>query len=235
MECHPPEKECDACKEIKSLINEISKREKAWNIRKVLPLGNQCSINLSSKHFRNFWVEWWGEKKIPQLDIDILIVLDEPVIIKSLYRDLRRPTLLGIEVKYFRKQSKMSFYEGLDQTLAYLRIGLDKAALLHLFHPAYPEEQAKIRARTTEVLVEGIKLPIAYVACKLMGNGRFRVYTKYSKPQDVTIREVLHFLKQAPFNSLYSNISYAGEVVRIRQTLMALLQIPSITRFYCLQ
>ena len=231
MECYPsPEKECDVCNVIKSLINEALKRREIWNVRKVLPSGNQCSINLSSKNFKGFWVEWWGEEKIPQLDIDILVVLDEEVVIEPPYgrRSLGKPALLGIEVKYFKKGSKMNFYEGLDQTLAYLRIGLDKAALLHVFHPDYPENRARTHAKTTEILVEGLKLPIAYIACKLLSDGKFRVFTMYTEPQDVTISEILHLLKRAPLNPLYSSILYVDEAIKMRQTLMALLQIPSI-------
>ena len=215
-----PEDECSVCRLFRDMLENALKSRGIWRI---LPSGNECSINLASEGFRKFWGEWWGNEDIPQLDIDILTILDEKA-----SDNLGAPCLLGIEVKYFKKGDKRNFYEGLDQALAYLSIGLDKAALLHIFHPEYPEERIRIRAKTMERLVKYLKLPIAYVACKLLNNGKFRMYTEYYTPSNVTVQEVFHFLKQAQMNPLYSHPIHKGEMVKIRQTLTACLQIPTI-------
>jgi len=192
-----PENEGEACKLFRELLNEANKRGRLLNVWKILPEGEEVSINLSSKRYRDFWSKWWGDKDIPQLEIDILIVLDEETTYKiyGTEKSLGRPTLLGVEVKYFREDDGKNFYEGIDQATVYFIVGIDKTALLHLFHPSYSEDRARIHAKTAETLVKGLELPIAYVACKLLGNGNFRVYSTYYYSSNVSVEEVFHYLR----------------------------------------
>jgi len=160
------------------ILKAIDKKEVlVADVWKVLP-EKGYSINLASKRFLEFWRGWWGEGHTPQLEIDLILVLSNEVRINNL--NLGRPCLLGIEVKLFKPGGHMNFYEGLDQALAYLRVGLDKAALLHVFHPEYSDDWARKHAKTMETLVDGLKLPISYVACKLESLGELGKFVIFS-------------------------------------------------------
>lgn len=210
--------------EIKRLISQAIKKGKLLDVWKVLPT-EEGSINLASIRFQEFWKEWWDSNLIPQLEIDFILVLEEEV------PDLGKPCLLGVEVKYFRSNIKMNFYEGLDQSLAYLRVGLDKSALLHIFHPEFPNELVEKYSKAMEVLVRGLELPIAYVACRiksLENLGKFTLYTYYSHPTQADVTLIVHFLKRSPINPLLKHILYNDEVKLLRATLMAKLEIPRL-------
>ena len=215
-------------KSLRELILKAVDEKKGFvtDIWKVLP-EKGSSINLASKRFLKFWKKWWGNGYIPQLEIDLILVLNSEVKIDDL--SLGKTCLLGVEVKFFKPKSNMNFYEGLDQALAYLRIGLDKVALLHIFHPECSEDLIRRHVKAMESLVDGLKLPIAYVACKLVsleGLGRFALFTQYVRPCEVDITYVVYYLKQAPINPLFKNVTHGSEVQRLRSTLLALLKIP---------
>ncbi len=220
-----PSREKELCKLLRELLQKTSEEKKILNIWKIFPQKGEGSINLSSRNFKKFSSEWWGKKLTPQLEIDILIVLNEEI---KLDDSSLKPCLLGIEVKYFKKPSNQNFYEGISQALAYLTIGIDKTCLLHVFNPEYPDDRALLLSKTAETLIKGCRLPINYVACKLLDDGRFEMLSLYSSPYNVTIEELFYYLKQSPQNPLYSDILYKDEILRRRQTLMALLQIPTI-------
>jgi len=223
------EKEEDVCRVLRDSLRRLVERGEASFIMKIFPEGKSKSLNLSTKRFRDLWREWSSDEHVPQLDIDILLALNERVQYTKKPSeekvDLGKPCLLGVEVKFFKEKTRRGFYEGLGQALAYLSIGVDKAALLHVFHPEYPDDQIRPHVNAVYRLVYGLDLPIAYVACKIISSDRFKVFHELIE-YEATCKDLFLNLGNAPVNPLYSKTSYGEKVVNLRHALMACLKIP---------
>ena len=103
-----------------------------------------------------------------------------------------------------------------------------KPAMHSTLHAQQPADRAMRNAKAMEDLVEGLKLPAAYVACKLLSLndlGAFRIRTTYSEPFEGDIAHIVHFLRQGALNSLLGDPLRGDNVRRLRSTLMALLGI----------
>ena len=112
------------------------------------------SVRLSSRKFEQRWIKWWGPTVPPgQPDIDLLIV------------DKQR-RLHGVELKYFTKAKKrrlsQSYYEGIDESLALLRFGLESVNLWHCFDKEVPKFLFGQYHSTASKLIQSLKLPICY-------------------------------------------------------------------------
>lgn len=171
----------------------------------------------------------WESEETPQIDIDIMLVLDEYASYEKY--NLGMPTILGIELRYFTSRpSTKNFYAGLDQALAYFRLGVDKSGLLYVFNGEIPENYVKKITNATDVLVRGLKLPISYVLCRLLsidGFGRFKVYSIHAiQLYEGDICKLVTFLKQGSLNPLIEDILFGDNIRRLRSTLMAKLGIP---------
>jgi len=185
-------------------------------------------VKLHSKNFKALWAEWWGEENIPALEVDLLVVLKSTVIVErpTGRKNLGSPCLWGIEVKYFKPGDKKNFYAGLSQTLAYFCVGLDKASLLHVFSTDYPKETAATHAKTVRRLIEALELPITYAACRILEQEKFERLDRGS-PEVLPIKSLFRYFAPSDLNPLYYDISYGDKAIAVRQTLMALLQIPT--------
>lgn len=83
----------------------------------------------------------------------------------------------AIEVKCFHLRGgnclNKSYYDGIDQTLALLMYGFDKAALWHVFDESIGVQQFATSGSTAQLFVrEQLKLPIDYTALYVKRNRR---------------------------------------------------------------
>jgi len=118
------------------------------------------NVNPASHKFYDHWMEWWGDSPPAQPQIDLLIV--------------DRPTLLAVELKYFRMvkgkgEGKVyyPFYEGIEEALALLRFGFTCVSLWHCFDRELPTDIISRYEPTTSGLISALELPINYAGLYL--------------------------------------------------------------------
>ena len=99
----------------------------------------------------NKWFSSWPTfLALGQPDIDILFLrVDEKKV-------------RAAEIKFFNMESDYSFYEGIDEALAYLLFGFDFVSLWHYFYQDFPEDRLRAYATRARRLIVKLKLPISY-------------------------------------------------------------------------
>jgi hypothetical protein len=114
----------------------------------------RINVNLASFNFRKYWQKWFKDQSCPvtQPQIDLILV------------DTTHH-LHAIEVKYFRmalSQVTLSYYEGVGETLALLRMGFCSATLMHFFDEEIPLETVNSYVCAASDLISRLNLPIGY-------------------------------------------------------------------------
>lgn len=196
-------------------LGELFSREKGtYGLKKVI-----THTNLATKKFVEIWYEWWKGEVPPKVEVDMILVFE------SRSRD-PEPILAGIEVEYFKGKTKR-FYDGLQQAIAFSLFGFDSTVLWHVF-PEYMEDRMVERyVRPMNELIEGLKLPLVYIATKIVGSEKFEFFAPLklysSKPVDVKyLISYLRNLCEGAMNPLITE----DDVVRRRNIMKALLSIP---------
>jgi len=127
--------------------------------------------NLSTKKFQDIWSEWWKGKLPPRTEVDIILVFEDPM-------EVLDKALIGcIEVEYFSTKNiaKKNFYEGLQQILAFSIFGFDGLCLWHVFSPEREENVINNYANAMGELINGFRLPIFYLAVKILDEKELRM------------------------------------------------------------
>jgi len=203
-------------KDERSIVRDISRifdEEKPPSLKKVIR-----HTNLATKRFREIWSEWWGDEVPPKLEVDLILVFEDRV------RD--DVLLVGTEVEYFKGRAK-SFYDGLQQALSFALFGFDSLVLWHIFSDNMEDHEIERYVRPLNEIVEGLELPIVYLATKLVGDGKFEFFAPYKfySSNVVDVRYLLEAIMgqcDGKRNPLLSR----EEVVRRRKMMKVLLEIP---------
>jgi hypothetical protein len=127
--------------------------------------------NLSTKEFQDIWSGWWKGKLPPRTEVDIILVFEDPMEV------LDKAVIGCIEIEYFSINDiiKKNFYEGLQQVLAFSIFGFDGLCLWHTFSPGIEENVIDNYANTMGELINGFKLPIFYLATKILDEKEFKM------------------------------------------------------------
>jgi len=144
--------------------------------------------NLSTKEFQDIWSEWWKGRLPPRTEVDIILIFENPM-------EALDKALIGcIEIEYFSTKdiTKKNFYEGLQQVLAFSIFGFDGLCLWHMFSPEIEENVIVNYANTMGELISGFKLPIFYLATKILDEKELRM--KCFKPFQIEEEGVEYFI-----------------------------------------
>lgn len=147
----------------------------------------KCKINLANTRFSSSWSERFsGEPPLTQPEIDIIIKKDNK--------------LDAIEIKYFRPTNnnnrfRNSYYEGIDQAIAYLRFGFDHVALWHVFNDVVPISQFRDWGWRSWNFLRELNLPIDFTYYKLNQETNSLRAVRTNQPGDGTL---LRDLEEGP-------------------------------------
>jgi hypothetical protein len=144
--------------------------------------------NLSTKEFQNIWAEWWKGELPPRTEVDIILVFEDPL-------EVLDKALLGcIEIEYFsiKDIGRKNFYEGLQQALTFSIFGFDGLSLWHVFSSEIKDDFIYLYANTVEEVISGFKLPIFYLATKVLDEKELRM--KCFKPFQLEERNIEYFI-----------------------------------------
>lgn len=185
-------------------------------------------VNLATKRFEEVWKVWWTRELPPKLEIDFILAFED------LQREIDEALLVGVEVKYFRLDTRsritLNFYEGLQQALAYTLFGFDGVSLWHVFHSGLSEETVRSYSQATKRIIDEFKLPVFYLATRLATKGD-EIGLEYFAPAFVTepmgldyaVRWIRHyFTNKENRNPMRED----REIGRRRSTIKTLLGIP---------
>jgi hypothetical protein len=118
------------------------------------------NVNVASYNFKDYWRKWFEGKGYPpaQPQIDIILVDSS--------HDLH-----GVEVKYFRmaisRITPSSYYEGIGEALALLKMGFWSVTLMHFFDEGIPLDVTNSYIRAASEVVSELNLPIGYSAFRV--------------------------------------------------------------------
>ena len=135
--------------------------------------------NLSTKEFQDIWSEWWKGILPPRTEVDIILAFEDLM-------EILDKALIGcIEIEYFsiKDIGKKNFYEGLQQILAFSIFDFDGLCFWHVFSPEIEENVINNYANTIEELINGFRLPVFYLAAKILDEKELRM--KCFKPLQV--------------------------------------------------
>lgn len=199
------------------ILNEKQLGKHGW-LRKVYK-----NKNLSTKEFQDIWLEWWKGALPPRTEVDIILVFEDPMEI------LDKAFIGCIEIEYFATKdvSKKNFYEGLQQALAFSIFGFDGLSLWHVFSSEVEENIIKNYANTIEELINGFRLPIFYLATKILSEDELKM--KCFKPIQLE-RNIEYFIDW--LNSYWMKkenrnpLLVSDEIKNRRKILKMLLKIP---------
>jgi len=144
--------------------------------------------NLSTKEFQDIWLEWWKGRLPPRTEVDMILIFEDPM-------EVLDKALIGcMEIEYFsiKDITKKNFYEGLQQALAFSIFGFDGLSLWHIFSPEIEEDIIENYANTMGELITGFKLPIFYLAAKILDEKELKM--KCFKPSQLGEEGVEYFI-----------------------------------------
>lgn len=115
------------------------------------------SVNLASYNFKKYWRKWFKARSYPPAQPQIDLILVNPSY-----------DLHAIEVKYFRmaisRITPSSYYKGIGEALALLKMGFWSVNLMHFFDQGVPLDLINSYVQSTSDLVYTLSLPIGYKA-----------------------------------------------------------------------
>jgi hypothetical protein len=173
--------------------------------------------NFATKRFADLWSEWWESEIPPRLEVDMIPVFEHVA---------DQVLMVGVEVEFYRDKTK-SFCDGLQQILSFGIFGFDSLVLWHIF--AEPMETRTIEqyVGAAQEIVEGFKLPIVYVATKLIGTDSFEFFAP-SPLYSSTIHEAEFLLAAMRDRCLEKRnpLLDRDEIERRKRMLKVILKIP---------
>jgi len=171
-------------------------------------------VNLATKQFRDIWLSWWEGELPPRQEVDLILVVADSI---DVY-------LIGIEVEYFKTRKKNP-YVGLEQAISFSLFGFNYLVLWHIFAPNLQNNTAESYVRPIRELVDGLNLPINYIATKIFEDETFEFFAPFSTSYRYDARYLLSRLielcRKKPNPLLYSS-----EVQQRRDVLKVILKIP---------
>ena len=200
------------------LIIENKKAGKHGWLRKVYK-----HKNIATKKFQQIWSEWWKGVIPPRTEIDLILVFEDPI-------QLIDKALVGCtEVEYFSSKdiSKKNFFEGLQQAIAFAIFGFDGLSLWHVFSGDVRDEIIENNSNTLEELIRGFKLPIFYLATKILDEKELKLKCfkpwRLERTVDYFIDSLnSHWMRRENRNPLLQN----SEIKDRRRVVKTLLRIP---------
>jgi hypothetical protein len=196
-------------KNLKALLEESGYS----NLRKIF-----AHVNLATKKFHDIWSEWWKSEVPPRLEVDMIPVfnVDEP----------GRVLIAGVEVEFFRDKGK-SFCDGLQQTLSFGLFGFDSLVLWHIFSEEMENRDIEEYVRSTREIIEGLNLPIVYLATKLVEKDKFEFFApwKFYSSMNIEANYLLESLRKS-CSEKRNPLLYREEVERRKKMLKVILKIP---------
>ena len=195
-------------RDLKALFEE----RKPASLRKLF-----IHTNFATKNFRDIWSEWWETEIPPKLEVDMIPV----------FEDVEDQVLIvGVEVKLYKGQT-MSFCDGLQQILSFGIFGFDSLILWHIFAETMETRTIERYVGAAQEIVEGFKLPVVYLATKLIGTDRFEFFAP-SQFYSSTIHEAEFLLAAMRDRCLAKRnpLLDRDEIERRKRMLKVLLKIP---------
>lgn len=138
--------------------------------------------SVTSKEFKNIVSEWYGERiPWPLIEPDLILVFED-------YRKvIDEVMIVAIELKCFQtfsdKRLRRAFRE-IGQPLRYYVFGFDSAVLWHVFEDV-EEDVIEDYTNIISEVIGKLKLPLVYVATKIVGNN-YKIYKPLNlEPQNI--------------------------------------------------
>ena len=144
--------------------------------------------NLSTKEFQQVWADWWKGMVPPRLEVDLILASEDPI-------EVIDKTLVGcVELEYFSSKDigRKNFCEGLQQAMAFAVFGFDGLSLWHIFSRNVGDQIIENYGKTVEELIKGFKLPIFYLATKILNEEK--LVLKCYKPWKLDEQSVDYFI-----------------------------------------
>ena len=173
--------------------------------------------NFATKRFADLWSEWWESEIPPRLEVDMIPVFEQVA---------DQVLMVGVEVEFYRDKTK-SFCDGLQQILSFGIFGFDSLVLWHIFAESMETRTIEQYVGAAQEIVEGFKLPIVYVATKLIGTDSFEFFAP-SPFYSSTIHEA-EFLLSAMLDRCLEKrnpLLDRDEIERRKRMLKVILKIP---------
>ena len=142
-------------------LKALFEKRKPASLRKLF-----IHTNFATKKFRDIWSEWWETEIPPKLEVDMIPVFEDTE---------DQVLIVGVEVKLYKGQT-LSFCDGLQQILSFGIFGFDSLVLWHIFAETMETKTIERYVGAAQEIVEGFKLPIVYLATKLIGTDRFEFF-----------------------------------------------------------
>ncbi|MCK4647927.1 hypothetical protein KAT51_00245 [bacterium] len=202
--------EKELVRDLKSLIEE----RRTSSLKKIF-----IHTNLATKKFRDIWSEWWGSEIPPRLEVDMIPVFED-------INEIDKVLISGVEVKFFKSETR-SFYEGLQQVLAFGLFGFDSLVLWHIFSEEMENKSIEGYVKPVKEIIDGFELPIVYYATKLTEEFKFEFFApwEFYSSQRVEVENLLSSLRDQ-CNEKRNPLLNMEEIERRRKLLKVILKIP---------
>ena len=201
-------------KEMVKKLHDLLRVENPRGLRK-----SYIHVNLATRKFHDIWADWWKTAIPPRLEVDMIPVFDE-------LTEVDKAFTVGVEVKFFKDEVK-TFYDGLQQVLSFGLFGFDALALWHVFSPKLDNADVEKCSKPVKDIVEGLGLPITYIATKLTGDLKFEFFAPwemYSSSQ-MSIGYVFSSMRNL-CNEKRNPLLNKSEVEKRKRILKVILKIP---------
>jgi hypothetical protein len=159
-------KEMKSERKVVNRLQDLFLERKPSGLRKLF-----VHTNLATKRFHEIWSEWWKTAVPPRLEVDMTPVFGD-------LREVNKVFMVGVEVEFFKNRTK-NFYDGLQQALSFGLFGFDSLVLWHIFSEQMENKIIDEYVKPVKEIVEGLKLPIVYIATKLTQELQFEFFAPW--------------------------------------------------------
>jgi len=132
---------------------------------------HRIHLNVAHTGFEEILGKWYPGQTAPKVEVDLLCVFED------IQHRIDEVMFVAVEMKYFRPDSKSSFYDGLGQVLALSLLGFDGLSLWHLFSDDVEDSRVKGHAIAANEVLLGHNLPLFYLAAKVGDDLQFSSYS----------------------------------------------------------
>lgn len=204
----------DKEKQVVKKLNSLFLETKPSSLRKMF-----AHTNLATRGFHQLWTDWWKEAIPPRLEVDMILVFDDPAKIDKVFT-------VGIEVKFFKGETR-NFYDGLQQALSFGLFGFDSLVLWHIFPPESKNKEIDEYVKPVKEMMEGFPLPIVYLATKLTEDGKFEFFApwEFYSSSKVDATYLLNSIRDL-YSKKRNPLLDKKEVEKRKEILKVLLKIP---------
>jgi hypothetical protein len=154
-------------KQIVRKLSELCQQERPPCVKRMF-----VHVNLATRKFHEIWHDWWKGSIPPRLEVDMIPVFEAP-------DEPDEAFTAGVEVEFFKDKAK-SFSDGLQQALSFGLFGFDSLVLWHIFAESLSSKEIESVTEAVGELVDGLQLPITYLATKLTSDFRFEFFAPSS-------------------------------------------------------